>query len=306
VNVLLHEALRMLGLEEAKAEFLRHNENMTYRVDGRYLLRIHKAAEGLHVEHDPDMRHAELDFLRHLAARGMHVQHPFAEVTLPDGTMATLLTWLEGHHISEAEFTTDMQHHIGAMTARLHQAAAGFHHPALRRYDAAHVVMQASAIREMGERYHLPPHETDAAFLAAQVIAERLEQASDEFIAIHCDLSQSNLILTDSGVVPIDFSLCGFGHPMHDLSVLLANTSTQAQRFAFAQGYAAAGGCIDMPLLDAGYALGLLEALVIHADTWPKEEWFAPRLTRWVNEMLLPLSQGKPLLDEHMYLVNLK
>jgi hypothetical protein len=59
-------------------------------------------------------------------------------------------------------------------------------------------------------------------------------------------------------------------------------------------------------LLDAGMTLGLLEAIVFHADVWPKEDWFAPRLARWVNEQLRPLAAGKPLLDENMYLLNLK
>ena len=93
---------------------------------------------------------------------------------------------------------------------------------------------------------------------------------------------------------------------MHDLGILLGNTSTQAQRMAFAEGYAQSGGRIDLPLLDAGYALGLLEALVIYADSWPLEAWFSPRLTRWVNEMLRPLAEGKPLLNENMFLLNIK
>lgn len=306
MNALLNEALHAFGLDGVETAFLRHNENLTYRVGGKYLLRIHKAAEGLQVDHDPDKRRAELAFLRHLAARGIHVQQPIGEIILADGTMATLLTWLEGHHITEAEFTPDMQRQIGAMVARLHEAAADFHHPALRRYDAAHAVQQGDAIRQMGERHQLNMEEIDAARQAAEVIAERLARASREFIAIHCDLSQSNMLLTERGIVPIDFSLCGIGHPMHDLSVLLSNTKTQAQRLAFAEGFGSAGGHIDLPLLDAGYALGLLEALVIHADTWPKEPWFAPRLTRWADEMLRPLAEGKPLLNENMFLLNIK
>ena len=306
MNALLNEALPAFGLDGAEAAFLRHNENLTYRVGGKYLLRIHRAADGLQVDHDPDKRRAELAFLRHLAGQRMLVQQPVGEITLADGTMATLLTWLEGHHLTEAEFTPDMQHQIGAMVARLHQAAADFHHPALRRYDAAHARHQAKAICQMGERHHLNMAEIATARQAAEVIAERLDQASGEFIAIHCDLSQSNMLLTEQGPVPIDFSLCGIGHPMHDLSVLLGNTKTQAQRQAFAEGFVSAGGHIDLPLLDAGYALSLLEALVIHADTWPKEDWFAPRLTRWSNEMLRPLAEGKPLLDENMFLLNIK
>ena len=304
MNQLLNEALQAFGLTHAT--FIQQHENAVYRADERYLLRIHKAAEGLHVTHDPALRQAELTLLAHLADAGLNVQRPIAEATLSDGTMTTLLTWLEGHPFTEAEFTTDMQRQIGAMTARLHQAAAGFQHDAMRRYDAAYVARLVGALRQMGERHHLNMDEIAVICEAARIIEHRLSKVSGELIPIHCDLSQSNILLTKSGPVPIDFSLCGVGHPMHDLGVLLGNTSTQAQRFAMAEGYNAAGGRIDLPLLDAGYTLGLLEALDFHGDVWPREPWFPARLTRWVKEQLQPLAEGKPLLDENMYLVNLK
>lgn len=303
---LLQEALAAFGLSSAEAEFIQQHENAVYRVDGRYLLRIHRAAEGLHVDQRPDMRRAELAFLRHLSDAGMNVQRPIAEAVLSDGTAATLLTWLEGHHITEAEFTTDMQHQIGTMTARLHQLAEGFRHPAMRRYDAAHIAQVSADIRSMGVQYSLNTDDISVVCQAAQVIGDRLGSDAAGFVPIHCDLSKSNILLTESGPVSIDFSLFGLGHPMHDLGILMGNVSTLAQRKAFAEGYASAGGRIDLPLLDAGLALGLLEALVFHADVWPREPWFAPRLTRWVNEMLRPLAEGKPLLDENMYLLNIK
>ena len=306
MNALLHEALAAFGLDKAQTEFIQQHENAVYRVDGRYLLRIHKAADGLHADHDPGKRQAELAYLTCLADAGMNVQRPLAEAALSDGTMATLLTWLEGHHITEAEFTADMQHQIGTMTARLHQAAQGFRHPAMRRYDAAHVEQTASDIRSIGERYALDADEIAVVCQAAQVVQDRLSKVSSELLPIHCDLSQSNILLTESGPVPIDFSLFGLGHPMHDLGILLGNVSSLVQRKAIAEGYIHAGGRIDLPLLDAGLALGLLEAMVFHADVWPLEDWFAPRLTRWVNEMLRPLAEGKPLLDENMYLLNIK
>lgn len=306
MNELLHEALAVFGLTGAEAQFLQQHENAVYRVDGKYLLRIHKAAEGLCVDHTPDKRRAELAFLTHLSDAGMHVQRPIAEAALSDGTMATLLTWLEGHHITEAEFTPEMQHRIGTMTARLHQAAQGFGHPGMRRYDADHVTQLSSEICSMGERYGLNADEIAVACQAAQVIENRLRSAAAGFVPIHCDLSQSNILLTEDGLSPIDFSLFGLGHPMHDLGILIGNVSTLVQRKSIAEGYTKAGGHIDLPLLDAGLALGLLEALVFHADVWPKEPWFAPRLTRWADEMLRPLADAKPLLDENMTLVNLK
>lgn len=305
MSALLDEALPAFGLDCANATFIRHNENLTYQVDGRYLLRVHKAADGLHVEHHPAIRQTEFAFLRHLANKGLHVQHPVAEAFLPDGTHATLLTWLEGHHYSADEFTPEAQKQIGRMLAYMQQAARDFHHPVVRRYDAVHAQQLATELHKMGVRHSLNTEEIAITCQAAEVIANRLSAVEDEFIFIHCDLSQSNILLTPLGPAPIDFSLCGLGHPMHDLSVLLGAVRTQAERKAIADGYTAGGGHINLPLLDAGYTLGLLEALVIHADKWPLEEWFAPRLTRWVNEQLRPLAEGKPILDENMYLVNL-
>lgn len=305
MSALLTAALHAFGLDDAPAVFIRHNENLTYQVDGQYLLRIHKAAEGLYIDHNPDNRRAEFAFLRHLASKGLHVQLPVAQAVLPDGTMASLLTWLEGSHYTADEFTAVVQRQLGAMLARMQQSARDFHHPGIRRYDAEHARQLIPGLEQMGRQHHLPDEEIAIACRAAAVIADRLAAAEDEFIVIHCDLSQSNILHTPLGPVPIDFSLCGLGHPMHDLSVLLGAVRTQMERKAIAEGYTAEGGRMDLPLLDAGYTLGLLEALVIHADKWPLEDWFAPRLTRWVNEQLRPLAEGQPLLDENMYLINL-
>ena len=306
MNALLNDALHAFGLEGAEAVFLQHNENLTYRVNGEYLLRIHQAAEGLHVEHHPDIRRAELAFLRHLSAHGLLVQRPVAEAILPDGTIATLMTWLEGRSLRQEDVTPALLEQAGRMIFRLHEAARGFEHAALRRYDHGHVQQLSSAIQAMGQRYQLPADEIACTCAAAAVIDNRLQSAADALLPIHADLSPSNMLVTDDGLAPIDFSLFGVGHPMHDLGILMGNIGSLAERKAVADGYTSAGGCIDLPLLDAGFALGLLEALVFHADTWPREPWFAPRLTRWVNEMLRPLAEGKPLLDENMYLVNLK
>lgn len=304
MNALLTEALQAFGLTHA--EFIQQHENAVYRADGHYLLRIHKAAEGLHVDHDPALRRAELALLTHLADAGMPVQRPLAETTLSDGTQATLLTWLEGRTLTRSDMPLELLQQAGELAFRLHQAAQGFPHEGLRRYDAAHVLRLADAIAAMGTRHALNREESAVACAAARVIADRLAGASGEFLAIHCDLSASNLLLTEQGLAVIDFSLCGAGHPMHDLGILLGNIGSQAERQAIAAGYAAAGGRIDLPLLDAGYTLGLLEALDFHADVWPQEPWFAPRLTRWVSEQLRPLAEGKPLLNEDMFLLNIK
>lgn len=306
MNVLRDAALHAFGLDSAEAVFLQHNENLTFRVDGQYLLRIHRAADGVHADHAPDVRRAELALLRHLADMGMPVQRPIAEATLPDDTLATLLTWLPGKSLVRDDMNPAVLLRAGALTFQLHQATLGFAHEGLRTYGAVHVRKLGEAIRAMSSRYALNADDIASACAACDVIGERLDEACSDFRAIHADLSASNLLQTDAGLAVIDFSLCGVGHPMHDLGILMGNTGSQAQRQAIKAGYTEAGGSIDLSLLDAGLTLGLLEALVFHADTWPKEPWFAPRLTRWANEMLRPLAEGKPLLNEEMFLLNLK
>lgn len=49
-NNYIRNALEQYNMQDAEFELIRHNENMTLRVDGQYLLRIHKHAEGFLVK----------------------------------------------------------------------------------------------------------------------------------------------------------------------------------------------------------------------------------------------------------------
>ena len=305
MTTLLNEALAAFHLEGCSAEFLGHTENLTYRVDGRYVLRIHKPAEGMHVAPLPPARRcAELAFLAHLHRKRLPVQSPVAQAVLPDGMPATLLTYLPGQTLKKEELTPGLLRQAGSLASRLHQAAAD-HVPAdAPVYDGAHCSAIAQELQAMAERYCLNADHARAMLDACTAVGDALDSARQAFIPIHADLSASNLILTEQGLAPIDFSLFGLGHPMFDLSVLMGNIGSLAQRQAVRDGYLAAGGEIDLRLLNAGYALGLLGALHFHADSWPREDWFAPRLERWAKEMLAPIARGKMLMNEDMRLLH--
>ena len=104
----LSETLSRYGLEGANAEFIRHNENLTYNIGGEYLLRIHKPKDGFSAEsvfcgYDRTaLRRTELELLKHLHDKGMTVQLPVQNAdgdlvtVLSDGTAATMLKWIEG------------------------------------------------------------------------------------------------------------------------------------------------------------------------------------------------------------------
>ncbi|MBQ8312597.1 MAG: phosphotransferase [Clostridia bacterium] len=306
MSELLRQALSCYGLEGAESVFLQHNENLTYRVAEEYLLRIHSPAPGIYAPCTIANRQAELAFLAHLCHQGMNVQQPQSTPSgdllalLPDGTAATLLRWLPGQVLPGKEYTAELCFHAGEMTARLHQAARGFTHPGLRAYDEADARAKADLLTAMVQRHHLGDEHAGILRAACEAVAQSFTTSEDAPIAIHDDLSPSNILQTEHGLVPIDFSLCGIGLPMTDLGMLLAGFSSTVQRSAAVRGYQAAGGILRHREMEAGFIHGLLGAFVFHADTWPKEPWFPARLLRWESEMLLPFAQGKPIFDEAM------
>ena len=135
---------------------------------------------------------------------------------------------------------------------------------------------------------------------------EVLEKAEDEFQMIHGDLSASNILKTPDGLVPIDFSFFGMGHPMYDLAVLFGNFSGLLRRQQMAEGYRNAGGTISYEILDSCFILTLLDCLGIHYEQWSKQEWFAPRMQRWHKENLEPYMQGARIYADDFYLLNVQ
>lgn len=307
----LTHALACYGLEGAEAVFLQHNENLTYRINDAYLLRIHIPAPGVYAPCTIENRRAELALLAHLNGHGMNVQQPRSTLSgdlvaiLPDGTAATLLQWLPGQVIPGKDYTEDLCFQAGQMTARLHQAAAGFDHPGMRNYDDADAFAKADLLTAMVQHHQLGDEHTDILRAACEAVGHSFSTSVDTPIAIHDDLSPSNILQTKDGLAPIDFSLCGTGCPMTDLGMLLAGFNSTMQRSAAVRGYIAAGGILRHREMEAGYVHGLLGALVFHADTWPPEPWFLQRLLRWEKELLVPFAQGKSIFDPDMNFIHL-
>lgn len=288
MNALLSEALSAFGLKEAV--FVQQHENAVYRADGQYLLRIHKVAEGLLVDHDPALRRSELALLAHLADAGLPVQRPIAEATLSDGTQATLLTWLEGRSLTNNDLTADVCLDLGRLVRQMHRAAEGCHPAGMRRYDTGFYGCMADELDGILGQREIPR-------AACAAVAQRIGSYADT--AIHADLSPSNILLTPAGLAPIDFSLCGMGHPMLDLGILIASLSTPAQMKAVCEGH----GAVSMPELEAGFAAGLLGCFALH-PAWPKEPWFRERIDRWERQILRPVAEGRPMFDDEMNFIN--
>lgn len=311
---LIKEALKRFKLQDNKIEFIRHNENLTLKIDEKYLLRIHKPADSFQKINQygkfkiKRMREAEISFLQHLRQNGMDVQIPVRSndndyvVEVSDGIYATMLKWIPGCIINKKELSTDLCFEIGQMVAKMNKAAEGFHDKNILQYDSDLCMelktcfVQGKIQGNMEEKHRLLIENV------CRSIGERI-QDRHEFITVHSDLSLSNMLITHSGLVPIDFSLFGFAHPMMDIGCLFGCINGIENRTAIACGYRSLGYDIDFSMLDAYFALNVLLYIVIHLNLC-NDEGFQKNLDRWCRQIFQPFVQGEPLISENFYILN--
>ena len=312
------EALAHYNISATEIELLRHNENLTYRVGNEYLLQIHEPAEGFSAEFFYDgverfeIYKSELAFQAHLKKQGMQireaVENRYGELItkLQNGIYVTVSKWLDGESLDKLELNDAICYQIGEMLARLHQKAKGFRVSPVKTYGKQHCECTKRRFQAL-ENLGLSAEYSLIMQKCCDHAGAVLENAQDEFQMIHGDLSASNILQTHDGLVPIDFSFFGMGHPMYDLAVLFGNIGgTLARRKQMAEGYRNTGGTIRYDVLDACFVLTLLDCLGIHYEQWSKQEWFAPRMQRWNKENLIPYVQGKRIYADDFYLLHVQ
>ena len=313
----IQETLSYYNITAPEIELLRHNENLTYRIGNEYLLQIHEPVEGFSTEffyegvERIEIYMAELAFQEHLKNQGMQireaVENCYGEriTRLQNGIYVTVSKWLEGESLDKLELNDEICYQIGEMLACLHQKAKGFRVSPVKSYDKQHCECTKKRIQTL-EANGLSTEYSAIMQRACECAGEVLENARDEFHMIHGDLSASNILQTAYGLVPIDFSFFGMGHPMYDLAVLFGNISGLVRRQKMAEGYRNAGGTINYEVLDACFVLTLLDCLGIHYEQWSKQDWFAPRMQRWHKENLEPYVRGERIYADDFYLLHVE
>ncbi|MEA4889948.1 MAG: N-acetyltransferase [Clostridiaceae bacterium] len=308
-RLMLDEALAGYGFRESDAELIRHNENMTFRIGSHYLLRIHKHHEGFTTGmiyeglDRAQLYDSEIAFITHLKACGLNVQTPVPNLNgewvtrLSDGTLATVLTWLEGHTVDKSELLPPLCYKIGVMTAKLHEASRSFASVPALRYDGLLCERLKNKLEQLVCTGTISREYSEVMTAALGKIIVFLGQTEDRCILVHSDLSCSNMLITEAGLAPIDFSLFGYCHPMMDISALFCCIGGSVNRKAIADGYRAAGGTFDSRAVDYTFALNVLLGIMLHCESWTKEDWFVEKLSGWCKNIFLPLTQDNAVVD---------
>jgi Ser/Thr protein kinase RdoA (MazF antagonist) len=316
-------ALEHYRLAEPEVAFIRHNDNITFRVDecahhAAYLLRIHKpiSPNFIGMQQRPDAILSELLWLDALCRdTPLTVQQPICNardelVTMLDGNgetvPCTLVRWIEGEEFhQEGPNAPTLVERLGTTVALLHDHAAHwrrtetFFRPI---YDAAYFHNQLALLAPGVEAGVIEEDDhREIAEVVGVIVASlaSIPTGMEHWGLIHNDLQGSNILAWEGEIRPIDFSLCGLSYYLSDLGTTLPSIK-RTLRESFLMGYRTCR-CVDnadLRMVDGLFLLSRLGAYVFILPNQANHERLRDRIPRFVRNECHAFLCGRPLLFE--------
>lgn len=317
---LANQATKQYSIEDAGYYFIRHNENLTYRVtDGKigekYVLRIHMPREGFSqstAQHSYESLRAEMEFLKAIGENtDIAVQKPMLNhygdyvskiIDRHNGTTlnATLLSWIEGQTMDpDSEEIEQLAYKTGIMTAKLHSFSASWQKKVARHsYDISKLTKVLDTIEGAIDLGLMNKQQYAAIRSGGEKICEYMKELEAQPHLnglIHSDLQKSNLIVYEGAVTPIDFCLCGYGSFYMDLGGLYADFGPAPVREALLQGYRSIRELPeeDMKYIEAFFIKVILLTMATHLHNPKMHEWYIRRTQPICDDYIVPLLQDK-------------
>ena len=296
-------ALQAYGMEDAGYELIRQNENITCRVDRNgtlYALRIHSPAEGFRTsiaaggESDAELFRSEAELLLYMGRNGLEgLQEPVPNLAgeyvteMENGVPAMLLSWVDGRPLTGEEGKTYAEE-IGSLACRIHRAAGDFTGKRLH-YDNALSDRMIGEIRRAVSLQHISE---DAGRIcireleAVKALQTRLETRTAPTV-IHADLGLDNILITDRGLIPIDFSLSGYASLAQEAGMLLSNYQEKGTIASLLNGFAKSGEQVDAAEAEVFLSYSVLLFICSQQDRFFHEEWFGDAMKRWCTTLFV-------------------
>jgi len=310
----LSEALSFYNLNQSEAEFIRHNENITYKITdagGRYVLRIHTPAEGFasdfyNADIDRvDLIRNELKIISDLKnGTDMTVQTPVRGTdgdlvqTLKGGAPVTLLGWIDGQTVESAGLTPDICWDSGVMMAKMHMFFS--QKTALEKRYLRYSYDQ-TILPRIAERIENAAHDGVVKHEHARTIIKSLGEMRRRFDEldnihekhiVHSDLGKSNVIIgADGNLASIDFSLCGYSHFYMDIGSIYGLSHSDERRRRMIGGYKSINNCEIVPrYIEPYFALGVVLFIASQYERAKNWDWFPGNMERWRRDIFQPLA----------------
>lgn len=306
----IKEALSLYGITNAETTLLRHNENLTYRIDSEeksFCLRMKNPVSGfdLSVFNDDSgtFLRGELELIRALKDKtDIPVQMPIETLTgdvlarLSDGTLVSLLSWIDGVPLNKEERTEQMLISVGQTFAKLRTTAESSPNlSTFSRFSYNQELVERLIVKANQGVEYLSQESIQSITRALNTVSSIMDEmdSREEKLIAHADPGFGNMIWTGKGVGLIDWSLTGYAHSYMDLGGLMGATSNRDEQKLLLSGWESIRGKINRRYLDAYFALALLLFVCCQysrSKEW--DEWFPAALKRWQDTIFDPLSSG--------------
>jgi Ser/Thr protein kinase RdoA (MazF antagonist) len=306
---LIEKALEKYNFKSPKATLIRHNENITYKVDDvnkSYVLRIHDPIEGINLEilrfkHNRiDLVSGEITLLQYLSKNEhLHTQtvkfnkdnKPIT--TIEENIPVTVLEWIEGITLEDIEITSKVAYQLGVMIGNLHNRLIQYKsNQFTNRYVYGGVlfdkmITEAFIASKQG-------HFND---FCAKIIIETLEyikthmlNARSRYMIIHSDLGKSNIISSAENFIPIDFSLSGYCIPEMDIASIFSHINNVYLNDDILEGYKSISEIhLSNDYINTCFCLQILLFIIIQHNKVANETWFQEKLNDWCEQYFIPL-----------------
>lgn len=317
---IVKEAIEQYEFRNPKLEFIRHNENITYKVIDEYdnyVMRVHKPVEGFSLgilQNDSNMSEyieSEMQLLNYFEKQmSTVIQEPLKNKfgnlvsVLKDGTFATVLKWVEGDAINNIQVSNEVGERIGNMIAKLHICSKSLEFDkTISNHDIKRYKYNQAMLSRIDEEFndiirleHIEKEKVmimkDALAIIKRVMDE-LDSEQGSSGVIHADLSPSNLILSNTQIVPIDFSLSGTGFYYMDIGLMVSHFSDRELRKSIVNGYEEImKRKIPLNYIEAFFTLGIFLFIACQHGKVYNQDWFNGALEHWCKTIFIPLING--------------
>ncbi|MBL9049426.1 MAG: phosphotransferase [Tabrizicola sp.] len=243
---------------------LRDRENHVFEMrlpsGARAALRLHRPGY-----QSPEAIQSELWWCAELARAGLPVPAALPTldgallVDLPDGRRASVIAWMEGDALGEADrpFTLplpqvlDIYHTLGALLARVHRTTDGLTLPdgfTRPRWDLEGLVGETP---HWGRFWDHPAATADQRAILIRARDALRERLAGDIGLIHADVLRENVLVNNRFVSLIDFDDSGFGFRLYDLGTALLQTAQHPEHPELRDALMAGYGAKDQALVEA-------------------------------------------------------
>lgn len=314
MDKLLKEALYNYEIKQSQIEFIRHNENVTYKIkdvvlNKQYVLRIHKPRKDfsldIFTEHksSSDYIFEEMNILNSIRRNTkIKVQIPMRNkngdfvTILGDGTPVTLLSWINGNTIDNVELNENILFKLGIMVGEFHRFSKEWSiGKNLNRYSYDKMLLKKMAFKLIdglelkvitSEQFQFIDHAINE--ISNSIDQLNLKKKSKGIV--HSDLAKSNIIVSDTGeVIPIDFGLSGNSYYYMDLGSLFSHFNNPEQQNCILEGYKSIiNEEIEIKYIEAFMVFQIILFICTHIENAHRFEWFSSAIDRWSGEFFVP------------------